>query len=308
MQVDLDGSWTYNSYLGRHASPEHDDLFQEALPVLIELLENWRVPTTFFAVGRDLEVRWKQEIIRRASESGNEIANHSMNHVLGFRGLDGATKRTEIKRMADLCQEVIGVDPVGFRAPGFDVDGETLELLEEMGYDYDSSVIPTFAYPLVLAADKIWHGLRGERVPSWRHGPGFGWFRCPGAPYFPSRGSYIRRGCPRDILEVPVSTHPILKIPLHPAFTSVLGTRWFEAAWREIQGRDLPLVVLFHLKDFRSLIEDGDDRPCRLANQVLRVVSSEFRPVKTGELARQHREITELSQAESEQASREDPI
>ena len=37
-----------------------------------------------------------------------------------------------------------GVRPVGFRAPGYAIDETVYTLLEERGYLYDSSLLPTF--------------------------------------------------------------------------------------------------------------------------------------------------------------------
>lgn len=41
---------------------------------------------------------------------------------------------------SDVLERVTGVRPTGYRSPGWDLTGESIELLEELGFRYDSSL------------------------------------------------------------------------------------------------------------------------------------------------------------------------
>ncbi len=286
IQVDVDGDWTYRSYLGLETTVEKDELFAEAMNAVLTKLEEHQLPATFFVVGRDLQVDWKARILKRAARSGHEISNHSMNHILNFAELKEMDVASEIDESARMCLEKLGVVVRGFRAPGFDLHPKALRLLRARSYVYDSSVIPTFVYPLALAADRLFHLARGTPIPHWRHGPKFGWFVAPLAPYFPSDDDFLTGGA-IEVLEVPVSTHPTTRIPIHMAFSLVLGSRWFEIGVRSLRRKGLPLVFLIHLKDFRALLDGRNAKALRMTDHVLTRIAEEFEPTTTLELARE---------------------
>ncbi len=288
MQIDLDGSWTYSAYLGESVDIRRDPLYEKALPVLLDLLSSRGIRATLFLVGRDLGVDWKVELLRQAVRKGHEIASHSMNHVLRFSKLSRGEKSDEIGMARRLCTELLGIEQIGFRAPGFDIDWETLSLLEAMGFVYDSSIIPTYAYPFLLRADRIGYLLRRRRIPGWDHGPKLGWFMAPEGPYRPCPGRLIRSCRGSGIVEVPVSTHPVLRLPFHLAFGLRMGPRLFDLGRSSLDAKGLPLVYLIHLKDLRDFVERGDRRPIAMIEHVLDIIAGRYDALTTSELARNH--------------------
>ena len=74
----------------------------------------------------------------RSSTRGHEIAHHSYAHV------DPAQQSRDDERRHGAGArrlERIGVRPLGFRSPSADLSASTLELIEEHGFLYDSSLM-----------------------------------------------------------------------------------------------------------------------------------------------------------------------
>ena len=94
---------------------------------------------TFFVVGEILE--FKPEMLDKIIENGHEIAFHTMHH----KRLDTMTKddfSQEVKEFANITNK----KSRGFRAPTFSLNEKTkwaIDILDENGYMYDSSVVPT---------------------------------------------------------------------------------------------------------------------------------------------------------------------
>jgi len=51
--------------------------------------------------------------------------------------------------MHQLAFDKLGYNIKGFRAPGYGIDAQTLQILEEEGYVYDCSVHPTYLMPII---------------------------------------------------------------------------------------------------------------------------------------------------------------
>ncbi|HVR40845.1 MAG TPA: polysaccharide deacetylase family protein, partial [Thermoanaerobaculia bacterium] len=97
-------------------------------------LARYDAKATLFMVGSDFLIETNHAPIRAAAAEGHEIANHSMNHVQGFRMLSVAEKEAEIAGMEDVCKSTIGVAPVGFRSPGWNIADDVLPILKRRGY------------------------------------------------------------------------------------------------------------------------------------------------------------------------------
>jgi polysaccharide deacetylase family protein (PEP-CTERM system associated) len=91
---------------------------------------------TFFVLG------WVAErlpgLIRQVQARGHEVASHGYNHVLGSR-CSTQELRKDIVESKKILEDILGTAVHGYRAPGFSINEETLEILEESGYLYDSS-------------------------------------------------------------------------------------------------------------------------------------------------------------------------
>src|SRR5262249_43563864 len=139
---------------------DQDVIYREALANSLELFARLGVTATYFVVGKDLSLASCRDFCREAIQQGHSIANHSFSHYADFWRRPPEEKRVEIRACHDAIAECISVPPVGFRAPGYYFDRDIAEALMELGYAYDSSVVPG-GYCALLA---LYMRLRGART------------------------------------------------------------------------------------------------------------------------------------------------
>ncbi len=229
VHVDLDGGrdvfgahgWTYGL--------EGDPLFASGLANLLDFLDAERVRAVLFLIARDLDDPAKRALVENAVRRGHEIGSHSLTHS-HLSTLDPAGKRREVAESRARIEAELGVSVRGFRASGFDLDGESLALLADSGYAFDSSLFPTRA------------SARRAGLAS-----------VPPAPHRPLAG--------RDLLELPLPAHAPLPFPFHPSYSLVLGSWWFRLGLSRARGA--PLVLLFHLTDFADPLPESALRGAR---------------------------------------------
>ncbi len=230
-------------------------IYDRALPRLRDLFAREGIAATFFAIGQDLERKENRETIKKLHDEGHEIANHSWHHHYDLSRRTRSVIREEIAQCGRAIEGVTGEAPRGFRAPGYTITNEMFEVLEELGYRYDSSVFPCPAYfgakSLAIAAISA----RGRKSRSVVDDPRV--LTAPGDPY--------RRGSPywtraSGLLELPIGVTRDLTARLPYIGTSVvlsgvLGARMLTDM---IAGR--PLVNLeLHGIDLADADEDGLD-------------------------------------------------
>ena len=107
------------------------------VPRILEFLRERELEATFFVPGHTVE-SFPDETAA-ILEGGHEIAHHSYAH----QDPSGQTREHEaadMQRALDVLAG-IGVTPLGFRSPSADLSAHTLELLEQHGFLYDSSLM-----------------------------------------------------------------------------------------------------------------------------------------------------------------------
>jgi peptidoglycan/xylan/chitin deacetylase (PgdA/CDA1 family) len=119
------------------------------VPRLLALLRRQEVTATFFVPGFTAE-RYPS-VIRAIVDDGHEIAHHSYLHE-STMGMSRADEAAMIDRALDSLDRVAGVRPSGYRAPMWEINRHTPDLLVERGFAYDSSLMDCDV-PYVLAAD-----------------------------------------------------------------------------------------------------------------------------------------------------------
>jgi polysaccharide deacetylase family protein (PEP-CTERM system associated) len=95
-----------------------------------------RPNATFFMLG------WLAErlphLVREIHARGHEVASHGYNHQLPGQLSDQDLKQDLVDSKRRL-EELIGAPVTGYRAPSFDISDDTLKIIEDSGYSYDSS-------------------------------------------------------------------------------------------------------------------------------------------------------------------------
>jgi polysaccharide deacetylase family protein (PEP-CTERM system associated) len=109
---------------------------------LLDLLERTGNRATFFALGWIADRH--QDLLRRISEAGHEIASHGYGH----RRLTEMTPeefRADLQRSRRSLESATGKSVIGYRAPTFSLVPGTewaFDILIDEGFSYDSSLFP----------------------------------------------------------------------------------------------------------------------------------------------------------------------
>ncbi len=148
VSVDLD---EIPNYFAIHGLPlpsgtEARAVYRLAIPRLRAFAESLSIPLTFFVVGEDLGDPDARASLKRASDAGVEIGNHTLNHRYDLVRLGRAEIRCQIDDGAEAIRAATGTRPRGFRAPGYTITDEVFDVLRELEVTYDSSVFPCPAY------------------------------------------------------------------------------------------------------------------------------------------------------------------
>lgn len=144
-----------------------------AIPRILKLLRERDLPATFFIPGHTVETYPDQ--CRAIAEAGHEIALHGYLHE-PVSTLDREQELTVAQRSRDAIRRVTGYQAVGNRTPSWDFTEHTVDVLLELGCEYDSSLMATDYTP--------YHARRGDVAD-------------PAGPYV--------FGEPTDLVELPVS-------------------------------------------------------------------------------------------------------
>ncbi|MFE9675378.1 polysaccharide deacetylase [Streptomyces sp. NPDC006259] len=107
------------------------------VPRILDLLDRYSLPATFFVPGVSAE-RWPS-VMEAVAERGHETALHGFTHRHPVH-LSESEQREEIERSLKTFSK-FGIEPVGYRAPNWEMTRFTLDLLGEFGLRYDSSLM-----------------------------------------------------------------------------------------------------------------------------------------------------------------------
>lgn len=127
--ADLErGRWPADEPLGHHVS------VTRALPKVLALLFENRLPATFFVEGINAELY--PDALRAIGAAGHELAYHGWRHEL-WADLTPARERELLQRGVNALGQ-IGLRPAGFRPPGGALRSSTWHALAEAGFTYCS--------------------------------------------------------------------------------------------------------------------------------------------------------------------------
>jgi peptidoglycan/xylan/chitin deacetylase (PgdA/CDA1 family) len=210
-------------------------------------LANYDIKSTLFMVGNDFKNSDNHAAIRAMCETGHEIANHSMTHPQGFRLLPSQEKEFEIAAMENICLQVTGRRPEGFRSPGWNISDDTLPILKRRGYLYDSSVNPTVLVPLLKCLH--WYTMRGTSRENRTTLGHLYYMFAPTRPYQTSRKRLGSRGH-GGLIELPLTVTPVFRLPFWATSLLALGPVFFKTSYNLLKSFGFPIQLQFHLSDF----------------------------------------------------------
>jgi len=248
VSVDLDEVHQYERIHDvASGGPARHAVYDVALTRAGELADRHGIPLTFFAVGQDLSRPASRAALRGLCRAGHLVENHSLRHPYDLTRLPCAEIYREVSGGADAIEAAVGRRPIGFRAPGYVVSDALFDVLEELGIEFDSSVMSSPPYFGVKALVRAAHRVRGRQSASVQDGLGV--LRAPRQPYRPGR-PYFRRGS-RRLVELPIQVTPRLGVPLIGTSFALLGRRI--SRWLVSRAGGSPLWNLeLHGIDFLS--------------------------------------------------------
>lgn len=132
MDVESFGDTECLSSAGIQVDADLTDGFDEYL----KILDKYGIKSTLFVVG-DLAPRIADRL-RPHIAKGHCLALHSYSHIAPMT-VSVEQFKENTRRAKEQFRELFGIDVVGFRAPCFSMDRERLSVLQELGFQYDSS-------------------------------------------------------------------------------------------------------------------------------------------------------------------------
>lgn len=251
LSLDADNLWAYQMTHGDEGWEEHptylDTLVERVLPVFAER----DLHITFFVVGQDAALPQNRRAIASLAEAGHEIGNHSFRHQPWLHRYSLEELHQEFARTEEALEDVTGQRPVGFRGPGYSLSPDVIRVLLDRGYVYDCSTLPTVIGPLArryyFRSAQLTPEQRAER--SYLFGSARDGLR--------RLHSYVWEMGPDRLLEIPVTTMPIARIPVHVSYvlylagiSPALAHQYFANAMRLCRLRNLEPSILLHPLDF----------------------------------------------------------
>lgn len=253
LSLDLDNKWSYMKTHGDRGWESFPSYLDVLIPAALDLLWRLQLKITFFVVGQDAALEKNREALLRIPAAGHEIGNHSYHHEPWMHRRSPVEISDELSRAEESIEAATGKLPRGFRGPGFVKSPALIDVLAARGYLYDASSLPTFIGPLARAyyfrSAHLKNGERSERHDLFGHFSD-GWQ--PNARY--------RLHAPSGTLEeIPVTTMPGLRLPIHISYVLYIATvsprlarAYFQTALALCKITGNEPSILLHPLDFLS--------------------------------------------------------
>lgn len=157
--VTLDTEMDNDTHWGKHYPPEYSSVIEGIPQMLRPIWDKYQVHPIYFVSpevlydercvaalkgevekGAVIGAHLHPEYIHPDRIWGKEIENETAKYPC-FDYSDEEEKE-KLWNLTKLIQEKLGVTPIWYRAARFGADNKTIQILRELGYQYDSSVTP----------------------------------------------------------------------------------------------------------------------------------------------------------------------
>ena len=217
LSLDLDNQWSYMKTHGDPAWEAYPSYLDVVVPRVLRFLAERGLKITFFIVGQDARTAGNRPALAAITAAGHEVGNHSFRHEPWLHLYTDDEVEAEIARAEAAIMEATGQRPTGFRGPGFSISTTVLATLKRRGYRYDASTFPTFLGPLARAYYFFTAKLSKEEREQRKEL--FGGVREGFRPLRP----YHWRLDDGPLLELPVTTMPLFRVPFHVSYLIYLA-------------------------------------------------------------------------------------
>ncbi len=218
ISLDMDNQWSYMKIHGDEGWDAYPSYFNIFIPHVLDVLDELDLKITFFIVGKDAESEENRKYLKMITERGHEVGNHSYHHESWLQTYSYEKIEKEIIQAEEMIEKATEQRPKGFRGPGFSWSGDLLRVLEARGYLFDASTFPTYLGPLARMyyfwkSDLSREEKKARKELFGKFSEGFRRLK----PYCWNLGDE------KKILEIPVTTLPVLKIPFHLSYLLYLS-------------------------------------------------------------------------------------
>ena len=213
MSLDLDDQWSYMKVHGDEGWETFPSYLHIVVPFVLDLLDELNIKITFFIVGQDAAIVKNHSILRSIVERGHEIGNHSFHHESWLKTYSREKIEAEIINAEEAILLATGQQTRCFRGPGFSWSADLLDVLQRRNYAFDASILPTYISPL-MRTYYFWNSKltkeeresRKELFGSYKEG------------FFSLKPFIWKFRNQKSLLEIPVTTMPVFKIPFHLSY------------------------------------------------------------------------------------------
>ncbi len=291
LSLDLDNKWSYMKTHGDAGWRDYPSYLDVAVPRILDFLRERNLTISFFIVGQDAALEKNRAPLRALADAGHEIGNHSFRHEPWLHLYSEKELDEELSLAEQHIERATGVRPVGFRGPGFSLSDGTLRTLAKRGYLYDATVFPNALNPLArwyfFATSNLSAAEKEQRKAL------FGTFADAFRPIKPFRWQVADS----RLLEIPVTTMPWFRVPIHLSyvlylsrFSRLAARAYFRFAIAMCRLGGVEPSILLHPLDFLG-VEDrvgleffpGMDLPVErklsLVDDCLKVLTRHYEPV-----------------------------
>ena len=251
ISLDLDNQWTYMKIHGDEGWDQYPSYFNIFVPHVRDVLDELNLKITFFIVGKDSESEENRKYLKMITARGHEVGNHSYHHESWLQTYSYEKIEKEIREAEEAIEHVTGQKPTGFRGPGFSWSKDLLKVLENRGYKYDASTLPTYLGPLARMyyfqkSDLSKEEKKARKELFGKFSEGFRKLK----PYKWDLGEG------KSITEIPVTTMPVFKFPFHLSYLIFIGNIsmgmmkfYLHTAIRMCKITNTPISFLLHPLD-----------------------------------------------------------
>ena len=259
LSLDPDNQWSYLKI--------HGDAGWESFPSYLDVARpagarRARPPPSCASrsssSGQDAALPENRDALGALAAAGHEIGNHSFRHEPWLHRYSEAELDEELERAEDAIEAATGVHTDGFRGPGYSLSATTLRVLlppraTRTTRRRSPRTSARWRRAYYFRTAQLTAEQRAERellYGTWSDG------RRAVRPY----RWVVRR--PARLLELPVTTLPGLKVPIHVSYLLMLSAyspaaarRYFDTALRLCRAAGIGPSILLHPLDLIS----GDD-------------------------------------------------
>jgi peptidoglycan-N-acetylglucosamine deacetylase len=299
LSLDLDNQWSYMKTHGDAGWEAYPSYFDLVVPRIVELLQDANTKITFFIVGQDAALEKNHAALRQITTAGHEVGNHSFRHEPWLHLYSEAELEQEIDQAEAAIETATGQRPNCFRGPGFSLSRTVIKVLTRRGYACDASTFPTFLGPVARMVYFMTSKL--DKADLEQRNQLFGTFKDGLRPLKPYR-LQTEAG---TLIEIPVTTLPLIKVPMHVSyvlylsvFSPFLAKLYFRFAIALCKLTGVQLSLLLHPLDFMGVDDNIPEmsffpamnlpvsRKLKFMRYIFKTLNEQFTIVTMGEHAR----------------------